>query len=262
MNATPRAENDKTPNDETSSRSPPTLRISAKVLGQLALPSFCPRCFWLTRHQRKLPYAIFPGIFSAIDSFVKTVVRSSVLRSGKVPAWLSDATGPVLDLFEADRRDFHTEVEGVLLTGDPDGMVLVDGVGWFVVDYKTARITKNQDALEPLYRVQLNTYGVIAEAVGIVPVAGLLLIYCEPPSGADAEEIAPALTNPRGFEMPFRVASRRLPIDAGEVRELAARAKAIYDLAAPPAGRAGCPDCEALEALLRLGAVAPNHSRA
>ena len=45
------------------------LRISAKSLGELALPDFCPRCFWLkTKARGKLPFQIFPGIFSSIDA--------------------------------------------------------------------------------------------------------------------------------------------------------------------------------------------------
>ena len=41
-----------------------THRISGKDLGQLALPSFCPRCFWIGRKAPMgLPYQMFPGIF-------------------------------------------------------------------------------------------------------------------------------------------------------------------------------------------------------
>jgi len=44
------------------------LRISAKNLGELALSDFCPRCFWLKLHAKRLPFQIFPGIFSSIDA--------------------------------------------------------------------------------------------------------------------------------------------------------------------------------------------------
>ena len=47
------------------------LRISAKNLGELAKPDFCPRCFWLRTHAKRLPYQIFPGIFSSIDAYTK-----------------------------------------------------------------------------------------------------------------------------------------------------------------------------------------------
>ena len=52
------------------------LRISAKNLGAFALPGFCPRCFWLQlRVENRLPFQIFPGIFSSIDAYTKRVVH-------------------------------------------------------------------------------------------------------------------------------------------------------------------------------------------
>jgi len=53
----------------------PQFRISAKTLGELALPDFCPRCFWLKLHAKHLPLQIFPGIFSSIDAYTKRVVH-------------------------------------------------------------------------------------------------------------------------------------------------------------------------------------------
>ena len=50
------------------------LQISAKDLGALAMKGFCPRCFWIQRRTR-LPWQIFPGIFSSIDSYSKKVVH-------------------------------------------------------------------------------------------------------------------------------------------------------------------------------------------
>ena len=51
------------------------LRISAKNLGVLSLPNFCPRCFWLKTHAKQLPFQIFPGIFSSINAYTKRVVH-------------------------------------------------------------------------------------------------------------------------------------------------------------------------------------------
>jgi hypothetical protein len=49
-------------------------QISAKNLGSLALQDFCPRCFYLKLKLRfKLPFQIFPGIFSSIDSYSKKI---------------------------------------------------------------------------------------------------------------------------------------------------------------------------------------------
>jgi len=45
------------------------LIISAKNLGELAMPDFCPRCFWLKTHAKQLPFQIFPGdLHSSIDA--------------------------------------------------------------------------------------------------------------------------------------------------------------------------------------------------
>jgi len=44
------------------------LRISAKTLGELALPEFCPRCFWLKLHSEE-----FRGRTS---SFLKGAIRN------------------------------------------------------------------------------------------------------------------------------------------------------------------------------------------
>lgn len=56
------------------------LRISAKNLGHLALPGAYPRCFWIQTHF-KLPYQIFPGIFSSIDCYTKKVSAEQVFSA-------------------------------------------------------------------------------------------------------------------------------------------------------------------------------------
>ena len=65
------------------SDNPNVLRISAKNLGALALPGFCPRCFWLKlKAQNRLPFQIFPGIFSSIDAYTKRVVHAWIDQNG------------------------------------------------------------------------------------------------------------------------------------------------------------------------------------
>jgi len=56
------------------------LRISAKTLGELAFPDFCPHCFWLKLRVRRLPFQIFPGIFSAIDAYTRHAVHARVFH--------------------------------------------------------------------------------------------------------------------------------------------------------------------------------------
>ena len=67
------------------------IRISAKNLGELALPSFCPRCFWLKlRLNNKLPFQIFPGIFSSIDAYTKNIIHAWFDRHQCSPPWLAE----------------------------------------------------------------------------------------------------------------------------------------------------------------------------
>lgn len=50
------------------------LRISAKTLGELACADFCSRCFWLKAKAKKLPFQIFPGIFSSGIPGTQTII--------------------------------------------------------------------------------------------------------------------------------------------------------------------------------------------
>ncbi len=66
------------------------ITISAKTLGGLALKTFCPRCFWIKmRCENKLPFQIFPGIFSSIDSYTKKITNLSYEKTKSVPKWMS-----------------------------------------------------------------------------------------------------------------------------------------------------------------------------
>ncbi len=67
------------------------IRISAKNLGQLALPDYCPRCFYIKlKLNNKLPWQIFPGIFSTIDSFSKKITWRYFEKYKKVPPWFDE----------------------------------------------------------------------------------------------------------------------------------------------------------------------------
>jgi hypothetical protein len=64
-----------------------TLQISGKTLGGLAMPGSCRWCSWIRLHC-KLPFQIFPGIFSPIDAYTKKVVYGQLDR-GTPPPWLA-----------------------------------------------------------------------------------------------------------------------------------------------------------------------------
>ncbi len=117
-------------------------------------------------------------------------------------------------------------------------------------DYKTAKLMGNQNALLPIYRVQLNGYAMIAETIYQRPVVGLGLIHFETVTDIVS---ADGLVDGEGFKMGFRAKLLPLERDREIVPSLLARAKAIHDLPQPPAGRNACRDCELLNGIRSLG---------
>lgn len=224
------------------------LRISAKDLGALKLDGFCPRCFWIERHM-KLPYqSPFPGIFSSIDSYTKKMVRLHLERTGKLPAWL---TGIGRISGTVDKPDaFFAERNGVRLTGSPDEMFRTTKGELIIVDYKTARYTGNQDALMPMYEVQLNGYAYIAEKTGLGSSSGLHLVYFEPPDEG-FEELERKYVDSEGFGMPFKPTLHRIAKDTKGIEALMDKARLIYGSAKPPNGVEGCEDCRRLDELAK-----------
>jgi hypothetical protein len=225
------------------------MQISAKDLGWLNTDDFCPRCFWITRHDRRLPYQTpFAGIFSSIDSYTKNVVSKYFDRHGKLPNWLGDI-GEVKRLVKVKPSEFRVEKDGTLLTGIPDEIFERPDGSYGIIDYKTARYTGNQDSLMPIYEVQLNGYAYIAEAIGDKPVRDLYLVYFEPPHHDHFDELTSKHTTKEGFEMPFTPNIHGVRKNLGDVERLMAEASRIYDLKSPPSGTRGCEDCERLKEL-------------
>src|ERR1051325_7324150 len=120
------------------------IRISAKDLGYLALADFCPRCFWIKMHCEKgLPFQIFPGIFSSIDSYTKKVTNCCYQNNSTLPVWFDGFKG----LLKPVKVPHHSEffiidaANGIRLTGVPDEIFQrLDG-SYFIADYKTAKFT-------------------------------------------------------------------------------------------------------------------------
>jgi ATP-dependent exoDNAse (exonuclease V) beta subunit len=55
------------------------------------------------------------------------------------------------------------------LRGVADGISLMKDVSYTIVDYKTAKYTKGQAALLPIYRAQLNGYAYIRQSSRVRP---------------------------------------------------------------------------------------------
>jgi len=228
------------------------LRISAKNLGELAKPHFCPRCFWLRTHVRYLPFQIFPGIFSSIDAYTKRVVHAWMDRNGGAPfglGELGEVTG-YIDPPHWSRFMMEVPKHDILLTGAPDGLLRFADGSIAVIDYKTARFTPAQDSMMPIYVVQLNGYAAIGEHLDYGRVSKLALMYAEPVTDEETAS-QPETHTEDGFTMPFSVSIHPVDLDLRMLESLYRRARMIYDLPEPPEGRQGCEDCRKLGDLLR-----------
>lgn len=230
------------------------IRISAKSLGAVALPDFCRRCFWIRlRVKDKLPFQIFPGIFSSIDSYNKRIVHRWFDRHGGPPPWLA-GLGDIVGYREPPHFSKFTialEEFGILLTGAPDAVFVRADRSHLIADYKTARHTDAQDRLLPLYEAQLNGYALIGEQCGLKPVSALALIYMEPVTDDGATD-QDEHHREDGFLLGFSATIIPVSRDERTLRPLFARTRQIHDLASAPAGRSGCKDCGLLEHLIHV----------
>ena len=229
------------------------LQISAKTLGHLAPDIHCPRCSWIRLHQKRLPWQIFPSIFSSIDAWTKRLAHAA-FACGRTPAWLAEF-GKVVELLDVPHWSRFKVVDaalGITLTGVPDELVRFKDGSLGILDYKTARYSSGQDALLPLYEIQLNTYRHIAQRLGMGQVSTLGLIYFEPVIGVSGGDVARQLTD-IGAAMPFETTCVRLPILSAErIEQLLVEVRQLHDKVMPPSGRDGCRDCASLDQIINL----------
>ena len=222
------------------------IRISAKNLGQLALPDYCPKCFYIKlKLNNKLPWHIFPGIFSTIDSYSKKITWQYFEKYKKLPTWFNPF-GKFKGLLPVPGWSKFSIVDkktGILLTGVPDDIFIMNNGRYFIVDYKTAKFTDNQDKLLGMYKVQLNGYALIFEKLGMGKVGGLGLVYYEPQGGAPVGNVG-AVLRQDGFVMPFVAHLKMIELDAGgTVMPLLREVRRMVDRGVVPEGRVGCEDC-------------------
>ena len=219
---------------------PDSFRISARALGALTLDGFCPRCFWIDSHIG-FPPAPFPGIFNSIDSFSKKAIRNYIEKHSKLPEW-GQCMGNVTDYLEVKKLRWYDKKSESLLTGVPDEILTLSNGKCIIIDYKTARYTKTQDALLPLYEVQLNVYKFLIEKHDYPKVEALYLVYFEPP---EMHSKLSDEANEGGFAMGFSAKTMEITKKI-DVLSLLSKAKKLYS-GDMPEGLNGCKTCLALK---------------
>jgi len=215
------------------------IRISAKNLGQLALPNYCQRCFYLKlKLQFKLPYQIFPGIFSSIDSYSKKITWGYYDKFKKLPPWFNKLGNFSKPIKAPGRNQFYyiDQETNIKLTGVVDDIFLTTDNEYFIVDYKTAKFTPAQDSLLALYKAQLNSYALIAQNIGL-RVAGVGLCYYEPVTEVNENNIESALLDD-GFSMPFSAHCVELELEpVGVVKPLLKVVRELWEMDSSPKER-------------------------
>ena len=226
------------------------IKISAKVLGQMAMPDFCERCFFIKLHTKNLPWQIFPGIFSSIDAYTKKVVHHWIDRNNGFPEFLEyyGVTGyqkaPHWSKFNIDAG------HGITLSGVVDDIwTCKDGI--VIPDYKTAKFTVNADKLLPMYQMQLNGYAKIANEIGMGPAVAIPLIYMVPQTEDKDAYIGAGIDLESHFSMDFTPHVLPLELDIESIDPLLERARAIYDGGLPDMS-SKCKDCMALDGIVDL----------
>lgn len=220
------------------------LQISAKKLGELAMPDFCPRCFWICAHMKgELPFQIFPQIFGHIDRYTKRVVHVYIDEHGVAPPWL-EILGDVNNYIDPpNSASFRMPFgDNILLTGEADAILKCKDGSLIIADYKTAFAKTDDDPLYPIYKVQLNAYALLASHCGFGTAASLALIYMEPWTG---EESAKLTINQRedGFALGFHATVLEVPLNSKIITALAEKAWKIYCEPSCPEGTKGCKNC-------------------
>lgn len=237
------------------------LKISAKNLGYTALEDFCPRCYWIKlKSGNRLPFQSFPGIFSSIDAYTKKtihhIIDSSNERPSKqiksngsyfeYPSWLQEI-GDIASyetIKHWSKSLFFDKKSGITLSGVPDDIFIRRDGSKAIIDWKTAKLTKNQDILMPMYQVQINVYDILMNYK-----SDLYLIYMEPMT--EQSDACDAVIDV-GFSMGFGAKVVPVKRDRSIVREALSKTREIFELTTPPESRSGCKDCAALENIMKL----------
>jgi len=111
-------------------------------------------------------------------------------------------------------------------------------------DYKTSKLTENQDKLFKMYEIQSNVYGIL---MGDNP--KLFLVYMEPET--EHESACNSFID-TGFSMCFNAAVVPVETNKAKVRQALTITRDTFELTAPPSGRSNCKECKILDTIIGL----------
>ncbi len=147
---------------------------------QLNLMHECPRCFWLTCHEKwKRPAGIFPSLPSGMDSILKKHF-DKFMEKGKLPPELCNEKNETecknLKLFDDKKLLYEwrnsrkglwfEDGEGNILHGGIDNLLINKLNNKIIVlDYKTRGLPLKEDTHEH-YQDQLNIYAFLLKKLG------------------------------------------------------------------------------------------------
>lgn len=203
----------------------------------------------------KTPFQIFPGIFSSIDSYSKRIVDGFFEKNGRVPAWLSELGDVKKPLKPPHFSKFNALVTDydILLTGNMDAAFLLKDGTICIADYKTSKFTGGQDKLLSMYTVQLNAYALIAERTNFGTASKLALVYFEPETEIESDNVEKKITASRGFALDFSAYIKPVELDVKKwTLPYLQKAREVSNLSSPPDGKPNCQDCEKMNTILSL----------
>jgi hypothetical protein len=225
-------------------------RISAKKLGMILEGTTCERCRWfLLRGQP--PYKLFPAVFNYLDRWIKHSVRAYFDEYEKMPPWFG--TFSSAEAFRDVGRLHHFEkASGILLTGEPDELLIERNGYAAVVDYKVTRVVGDgKGGLYAVYQIQLAAYKYLCNCIDDMPEVNRVgLVYLDP-SGAGPASLEPV--DDEGLLAYFKGSAHIINLPSEDViPKSLAKIRCILDQPTPPAPAEGCADCRLVGEIIKL----------
>jgi len=235
------------------------LITSAKRLGWLAQPDFCPRCFHIKKQLKwKAPWAIPMPIYGRLDKLQKRLVQEFIDRFGIGAGWLS-SIGEVVGYIDPPHWSkfwYDDPASGVRVRGQADLILRLSNGELFILDLKTSNSIPAEDPLMPTYIVQQSVYAMAAEQRGLGKVAGAGLAYMRT-LDQSLDDMLPSPDSGLEMQVGFSVEIHHLPHEPELVRELCQRYRELYELEVPPERREGCKECALVDQFPK--AIADTH---